>query len=143
MKILIKREQFFPRCTLGSLYIDDKFVCYTLEDCVREKKGEPVDHWKIPKETAIPVGTFPCQITMSTRFRRMLPLLLGVPGFIGVRFHGGNDESDTEGCILVGMYKKVTTIHNCATALTWVMNAIQKALDDHQPVTVEIRGLPT
>jgi len=142
MKILVKRESFLPKCTIGSLYIDGKFVCYTLEDTVRERKGEPVSHWKIPKETAIPVGTYQCHITMSPRFRRMLPELLGVDGFTGVRIHGGNDESDTEGCILVGAYKKVTTIHNCATALTWVMNEIQKALDDHQPVTVEIYGLP-
>lgn len=142
MRVLVKRESFFPRCTMGSLYIDGKFVCYTLEDKVREKPGVLVEAWKIPRETAIPVGVYPCFITMSNRFRKLLPELMGVAGFSGVRIHGGNDESNTEGCILVGTYKKVTTIHNCAPAMTLVQGAIQKALSDHQQVTVEIRGLP-
>ena len=30
------------------------------------------------------------------RFKKELPLILNVPNFSGVRFHGGNTEQDTE-----------------------------------------------
>ena len=38
-------------------------------------------------------------ITMST-IQKEPPLILNVPNFSGVRFHGGNNENDSEGCPL-------------------------------------------
>lgn len=102
MNLSLKRVYFGDTFTIGQLYDESKFICYTLEDKVREVAGEPVSSWKVQNETAIPKGVYPVIITMSTRFKTRLPLLMDVPGFSGVRIHTGNSSKDTEGCILVG-----------------------------------------
>lgn len=102
MNLILKRIHFGEDFTVGKLYSDEQFICYTLEDKVREVIGEPVSMWKVMGQTAIPKGVYPVTITMSTRFRTRLPLLMDVPGFSGVRIHTGNSSVDTEGCILVG-----------------------------------------
>ena len=104
MKLQLIRTYFGNSFTLGSIYIDTKWVCYTLEDKVREEVGKPVEEWKIFGCTAIPKGTYEVEITFSNHFQKELPELMNVPGFVGVRIHTGNDSQDTEGCILVGSY---------------------------------------
>ncbi len=100
MNLVLIREASQGNSTLGKLYIDGVFECYTLEDIVRKTK--------IAGETAINAGKYKIIINMSNRFKKMLPLLLDVPGFEGVRIHPGNTAQDTEGCILVG----TTSAHN-------------------------------
>lgn len=102
MKLELKRLKFGEDYTIGRLTLDGRFLCYTLEDKVREVIGEPVASWKVQDKTAIPVGVYPVIITMSARFKIRLPLLMDVPGFSGIRIHTGNTSKDTEGCILVG-----------------------------------------
>lgn len=74
-------------------------ICDTLEPTWRNYKGGEL---KLPKKSAVPEGTYPVVVTKSRRFGRYLPLLVGVPGFEGIRIHSGNTSDDTEGCILVG-----------------------------------------
>ena len=101
------REEFTDESTVGKLYfrLSDRdpwtWLCWALEDVVREVPGEPVEAWKVKGQTAIPRGTYAVRVTRSNRFKTDLPLLLDVPGFAGVRLHGGNTAADTEGCILV------------------------------------------
>lgn len=102
MRLVVTRKEFGPDYTIGELSIDGGFHCFTLEDKVREIENCPVDRWKIPGQTAIPIGTYDLTINFSQRFKRLMPLLVGVPGFDGVRIHSGNTDKDTEGCILVG-----------------------------------------
>jgi hypothetical protein len=97
MELRLARKTLTGRATIGELSIDGAFECYTLEDCVR-----PV---KIKGVTAIPEGRYRVIITHSQRFKRLLPLLLNVPQFEGVRIHPGNAAGDTEGCVLVGRTK--------------------------------------
>ncbi len=102
VKLAIKRIHYDPDYAVGELSLDGIRICYTLEDAVREKPGMPVEAWKIQNNTAIPSGEYVVDITHSQRFGRPMPLLIGVPGFTGVRIHAGNTSEDTEGCILVG-----------------------------------------
>ena len=94
MKLLLKRLHKTDNSTIGELSIDGKFECYTLEDVERKEK--------VFGKTSIPKGTYEIVMTMSNRFKKIMPLLLNVPDYTGVRIHSGNKAEDTEGCILLG-----------------------------------------
>jgi hypothetical protein len=57
---------------------------------------------KIYAETCIPSGEYIVILSHSPKFKRILPEVLNVKGFEGIRFHSGNTTKDTEGCVLVG-----------------------------------------
>ena len=99
--LLLIRDTFGPGCTLGKLYLNNVFLCHTLEDTDRflDRKGIQA---KVYASTAIGAGQYDVRISMSNRFKKMMPELLNVPGFTGIRIHSGNTDQDTEGCILVG-----------------------------------------
>jgi len=128
MRIILKREVFTNKSTIGSLFVNDKFQCYTLEDMVREVKDQPVDLWKVQGKTAIPKGTYEVIISYSPRFKVSMPLLLNVPGFSGVRIHAGNKAEDTDGCILVGDWKGEDYISHSRDAYNVLYMLIHEAL---------------
>jgi len=119
MKIEVKRLHRTENSTIGELTIDGKFECYTLEDKERDVK--------IKSETAIAKGTYKVIINKSNRFKRLLPLLINVPNFEGVRIHSGNSNHDTEGCILVGMNRSVDYITKSRKAFDSLFKKMQKA----------------
>ena len=88
---------------LGLLIIDDKVFCYTLERL----------------SVIIPAGQYPISVTYSPRFKKDLPFI-DVPGRAGIRAHGGNIPSDSDGCVLVAYKKKTDTwiYQQAATDLT-------------------------
>ena len=49
----------------------------------------------------IPVGIYEVRVTWSPRFKRLLPLVMQVPGRSGIRFHRGTRPEHSKGCILV------------------------------------------
>lgn len=119
----LKRKTYTNQSTIGELSLNGVFLCYTLEDKVRGPKEK-----KLHGLTAIPAGRYQLIIDMSNRFGKLMPLLVNVPGFAGVRLHGGNVAADTLGCPLLGMEKGADKIWNCPPALAKVYKAIEKAL---------------
>ena len=95
MLIEVKRFEFKDTHTIGKLYIDGVYECYTLEDVVRNGS-------KVIGKTAIPTGEYKVIIDASVRFKQDMPHILDVPNFTGVRIHSGNTSAHTEGCILLG-----------------------------------------
>jgi len=122
----LKRRVFTDLSTIGDLSIDGKWFCYTLEDPPRPAK--------IPAKSAIPAGEYTVEVSYSPRFKRPLPLLIGVPGFVGVRIHAGNSAEDTEGCILVGSSEGKNWIAGSQVTLTRLL----KNLEGQQEILIRI-----
>lgn len=121
MEIKVIRKIKLNDCQIGQLLIDDKFFCYTLEDVSRDIK--------VYGETAIPKGIYKVIVDYSDHFKKELPHILNVPGFAGIRMHGGNSASDTLGCILLGkdMWPTLHKIGNCAEVVEGLTTAIKAA----------------
>lgn len=137
MEMRLVRKEISDTATIGELTLDDKYECFTLEDPVREIDGQPPAVWKVKDETAIPRGRYEVVITFSDRFKRLLPLLLNVPGFTGIRIHYGNTPHDTSGCILVGSIKQTDRIAGSRLAFDALFPKLQASCNSGK-VWIEI-----
>lgn len=128
MNVRLVRDPSADDCTIGKLSIDDQFFCYTLEP---DGDGPHPD---------IPLGTYRIIINKSTRFKRMLPLIVDVPGRLGIRIHPGNDAGDTEGCILLGTVRTANVIKNSRAACDLFQAKIAPVLAAGQTVLLTIEN---
>lgn len=140
MVIEVKRKTFTNLSTVGEMWVDGEFECYTLEDEMREIEGVPVTQWKVQDKTAIPVGTYDVIIDHSARFQRLMPHVLDVPGFTGIRIHSGNTDKDTDGCILLGQEKTSDFIGHSKLAFDSFFLQLQDALARGETATLTVRN---
>lgn len=108
MKLEVLRFSSNSDSTLGMLFDithGRKFLCFTLEDEARERK--------IKGETRIPSGIYKLGLRKEggfhsrykSRFGSMhkgMIEVLNVPNFTYILWHVGNDDEDTDGCLLLG-----------------------------------------
>ena len=105
-------------CTLGNMYINGTWQCFTLE---------------LPKP--IPAGEYPVKMVFWKKRNGLYPLLQDVPGHTGIFIHAGNNVSVTKGCILVGLRKGDNFILDSLKALNILKARIP---DAPEAVTIKI-----
>jgi hypothetical protein len=104
MRLRLLRFASNEEATLGSVHIDTRFACFSLED---QRQPE-----KVKSETRIPPGLYQIKLraeggmhekykTRYTDHRGML-WLQDVPDFEWIYIHTGNTDDHSAGCILVG-----------------------------------------
>ena len=93
LNLRVDRQIFSLHSTIGRIYIDGEFECFTLEPA-----------WKFDdsKPRAIPEGTYKVTFRFSQAHGKSVPHVEDVPGFEAIEIHIGNDPGDTKGCLLVG-----------------------------------------
>jgi hypothetical protein len=127
MELILQRLDADKYRTHGRLLVGRDDVCVTLEDGPARLGAEG--------KGSIPAGRYEVRLTESPRVRagglwspwpdHMLPLLVGVPGFEGIRIHAGNTAKDTEGCILVGATRTVDAITDSRRTLIKLRDELQ------------------
>jgi len=146
MKIVQQRKVFNTegdRATIGELFIDGEYFCYTLEDEVRP---EGIKEYG---KTAIPAIEYDVLVSYSNHFKRDMILLYnrsdlsiqheGVK-FTGVRVHGGNDADDTYGCVLVA--KNTDGVRIWGTQEKAILAKVKEAIANDEKVTWSIEVKP-
>ncbi len=104
MKIIVHRQHFGETFTISKMFFDGEDIgIFVLEDKYREIEGQPVKDWKVQNETAIPKGVYRLEFDFSNRFQKVMPHILDVEGFEGIRIHSGNSSKNTEGCLILGL----------------------------------------
>ena len=129
MELKLIRNKTNKEYTEGKLYINGVYFCDTLEDkdrgLLQTMSVDTIKTIKVYKETCIPYGRYKVILSMSKRFGKVMPELLSVKGFVGVRMHSGNTIYDTEGCILVGTKSSDGIITNSRKTFNALMSILK------------------
>jgi hypothetical protein len=118
VNLLLIRDTFTDKSTIGKLFINGESFCDTLENpyinnernisCIPE--GQYKVRLRLPRESAT---------------RDYLHLLVqDVPNRDWILFHVGNTAKDTSGCILVGNGRKHNVVENSRLAMELVIKEI-------------------
>lgn len=132
MLLTVKRSPSKEGATIGEMLVDGVHECWTCEDQIREVK--------IPHETCIPPGRYRVVLTQSQRFKKVLPELLNVPNYAGVRIHSGNTKEDTDGCIMVGEEKTATGVYRSREAMLELMAMLSGVIEAGEQVWIQVEN---
>lgn len=173
MRILIKRTYLREDCTVGCLQVilsgayESKYMdanvlkphplggvwtafCDTLEPhaipwedkpLIGQHRGE-----RIAGKTAIPEGTYRIVLRESKTYKRMMPLLLGVPEFKNIVLRTGKTAEQSRGDILVGkaspqpssVGRESWKLNDARTNFNLLYHLIAEAIDHGEDVSMEV-----
>lgn len=142
MEIIVNRIARKDGYTIGRMSLNGEYFCDTLEDTDRGLDAtmsvDEILAKKIKAQTAIPTGKYDVILTFSPRFKRVLPLLLNVPGYQYIRVHNGNRPDSTEGCLLVGENKAKGQVLNSRATLEKLMSVLLECEKRKEKISITI-----
>ena len=151
MKLKIWRKWPKSGYTIGIFYISGKRICEVLEDTdrglVSTMPTGKINQIKVKGKTAIPKGTYRVTLSVSPKFKDrvwgkrydgLVPEVLNVKGFSGVRIHPGNRASDTDGCPLIGDNTAVGRLTNSTNRYYELMDSLVPAFERGEDIILEI-----
>lgn len=118
VNLLIIRDTFTEKSTIGRLFINGESFCDTLEN-------PWIDNQR--SISCIPKGRYKVRLRLAreSATRDYLHLLVqDVPNRDYILFHRGNTAKDTSGCILVGNGREQDIVENSRLAMDLVMQEI-------------------
>ena len=138
MEIKVVRYILTNEYTVGKMYIDGEYITDTIEDRFREiEKKED----KVYGLTAIPCGSYPVVLDFSSKYSKMMPHILDVPYFSGIRIHCGNSDEDSLGCIIVGEFVQGVAggwVKNSRITYSKVFTKLKEASDKGERIFITI-----
>lgn len=125
--LVLKRIFQNDKYTIGKLYLNDTYLCDTLEPP------------KYVKHPCIDKGTYRIGYQYSNKFGRNMPFLLSVNGRVGIMIHPGNYPKDTQGCILVGRNLQKGSVSNSKKTFDNVNSIIQGVVNLTGSATITVQ----
>jgi len=118
INLLIIRDTFSEKSTLGKLFINGELFCDTLElPYINNERSI----------SCIPAGEYKVRLRLAreSATRDYLHLLVkDVPDRDYILFHRGNTAQDTRGCVLVGQSRKQDRVNNSRLAMDLIVKEI-------------------
>ena len=130
MELVLRRKFKGTKYTIGDLTVNGVFFCNTIEDVVRAPGV------KVYGETAIPFGKYKVVMRYSPKYKKVLPLLLDVPMFEGIRIHSGNTQLDSLGCIIVGENKVKGKVINSRKTMDKLLKLFELHKGEQHSITI-------
>ena len=143
MNLQLHRLNDDGKSTIGALYLDGKFNCFTLEDTYNEPK--------VYGKTRIPEGSYSVELRkeggMVQKYNERyeghdgMLWLRNVDNFEYVYIHVGNSDVDSDGCILVGRNCNTTngqSINGSVLAYRELYPLVQSQIEAGYPVYMEV-----
>ena len=118
INLLIIRDTFTKKSTIGELFLNGERFCDTLELPYRDNQRSV---------SCIPTGSYKVRMRYprESATRNYLHLLVQeVKDRSYILFHKGNTAKDTRGCILVGQGSQQDIVQNSALAMELLMKEI-------------------
>ena len=118
INLLLIRDTFTDKSTIGKLYLNGELMCDTLENTWLDNQRNI---------SCIPAGQYNVRLRLAreSATRDYLHLLVQeVPNRSYILFHIGNTAKDTQGCILVGLKREQDFVSNSRLAMDLLMKEI-------------------
>ena len=118
INLLLIRNTFSKKSTIGELFLNGERICDTLENPWQDNQRNI---------SCIPEGVYPVRLRLprESGTRDYLHLLVQeVPNRDWILFHRGNTAKDTSGCILVGLGTEQDVVHNSVLAMDLLIKEI-------------------
>ena len=118
INLLLIRDTFSEKSTIGELFLNGERMCDTLENPWLDNQRNI---------SCIPAGVYDVRLRLAreSASRDYLHLLVqDVPNRDWILFHRGNTAKDTSGCILVGLGTEQDVVHNSTLAMDLLIKEI-------------------
>ena len=138
MKITVTRTTFLEDRTIGKMYINGEYFCDTLEDKDRHLETCGCKE-KVYGKTAIPRGTYIAKPYWWQKHQNWYLWLQNVPCFSGILVHGGYNEKDSLGCVLIGTAVANKALTNTAKTGLGFRRLFMAAANKKENITIEIK----
>ena len=142
MNFLLRRRYLGPDYTIDSLSVDGIYLCDMIEDKVRDynKDGDLDDAGedKVFGETAIPYGIYEMDLTMSPKFKRLLPIIMNVPHFTGIRIHRLRTAKQSHGCLGPGENKLKGQVLYSTKYEMLIVEKMLEAIRNNETIAIEV-----
>ena len=118
INLLLIRNTFSKKSTIGELFLNGERICDTLENSWQDNQRNI---------SCIPEGVYPVRLRLprESGTRDYIHLLVkDVKDRDYILIHIGNTAKDTSGCILVGLGTEQDVVHNSVLAMDLLIKEV-------------------